>query len=177
MSQSVLLNYATFEHDNRPYARLTDEENKLNKLLLADVDLAWSFDFSTKFCAGWADLLTGEQHPCPSQETIEPKHSSCPSCRTKTGFNPAYYHSQSISEQQQEINKRPHFIYLALFSKDVIKIGVAQEARGIERLLEQGARLAIKLDTFPSALIARQYEAQIAKIPNIAESVLTSKKN
>ena len=37
MSQSVLLNYATFEHDNRPYARLTDEENKLNKLLLADV--------------------------------------------------------------------------------------------------------------------------------------------
>ena len=42
--------------------------------------------------------------------------------------------------------------------------------------MEQGARLAIKLETFSSALIARQYEAKISKLDGIAETLPASKK-
>ena len=58
----------------------------------------------------------------------------------------------------------------------MIKVGISQEARGIRRLLEQGARLALKLETFASALIARQYEAKIASLSGIMETVAASKK-
>ena len=42
--------------------------------------------------------------------------------------------------------------------------------------MEQGARLAIKLETFSSALIARQYEAKISKLDGIAETLPVHKK-
>lgn len=58
----------------------------------------------------------------------------------------------------------------------MIKVGISQEERGIRRLLEQGARLALKLETFSSALIARQYEAKIADLSGIMETVAASKK-
>ena len=58
----------------------------------------------------------------------------------------------------------------------MIKVGISQEERGIRRLLEQGARLALKLETFASALIARQYEAKIARLNGIMETVAASKK-
>ena len=58
----------------------------------------------------------------------------------------------------------------------MIKVGISQEARGIRRLLEQGARVALKLETFASALIARQYEAKIASLSGIMETVAANKK-
>ena len=60
--------------------------------------------------------------------------------------------------------------------QNVIKVGISQEERGIRRLLEQGARLAIKLETFSSALIARQYEAKISKLDGIVETLPVHKK-
>ena len=65
---------------------------------------------------------------------------------------------------------------MAYFAPNVIKVGISQEERGIRRLLEQGARLAIKLETFSSALIARQYEAKISKLDGIAETLPVHKK-
>ena len=58
----------------------------------------------------------------------------------------------------------------------VIKVGISQEERGIRRLLEQGARLALKLETFSSALIARQYEAKIARLDGVVETMPIHKK-
>jgi len=57
-----------------------------------------------------------------------------------------------------------------------MKVGISQEVRGLRRLLEQGARLALKLETFSSALIARQYEAKIAALDGVLETVPASKK-
>ena len=55
-------------------------------------------------------------------------------------------------------------------------MGISQEARGIRRLLEQGARIAMKLETFPTAEIARQYEAKIAALDGIVEHIVARKK-
>jgi len=81
-----------------------------------------------------------------------------------------------VSAQQEKINQNPHFVYLAYFAPGVIKVGISQEERGIRRLLEQGARLALKLETFASALIARQYEAKIARLDGVVETMPIHKK-
>ena len=113
---------------------------------------------------------------CPDHATVDEKYENCLKCRDKTGFNPAFYNANSVSTQQEKINQNPHFVYLAYFAPNVIKVGISQEERGIRRLLEQGARLAIKLETFSSALIARQYEAKISKLDGIAETLPVHKK-
>ncbi len=135
--------------------------------------LSLSFDLSQRFCTGWHDMETGSDYPCPESAQTSKKYSTCPACQKRTGFNPAFYHATTISPQQEARNAQPHCLYLAYMGKDYIKVGISWEQRHIRRLLEQGARAGIILDTFPSALIARQYEAQIANLSNIHETTLT----
>ena len=104
------------------------------------------------------------------------KYEQCLVCRNKTGFNPAFYHAKTISKQQEALNQNPHFVYLAYFAPGLIKVGISQEARGIRRILEQGARTAIKLETFPSASVARQYEAKISRLDGVVEHVIHGRK-
>ena len=113
---------------------------------------------------------------CPDSATVDGKYENCLKCRDRTGFNPAFYNADSVSAQQEKINQNPHFVYVAYFAPGVIKVGISQEERGIRRLLEQGARLALKLETFSSALIARQYEAKIARLDGIVETMPIHKK-
>lgn len=134
------------------------------------------FDTSTHFCTGWYDMRSGESHVCPDNITVDEKYEQCPACQKRTGFNPAFYHAASVSEQQEERNQEPHFLYLTHFGPGIIKVGISHAARGNARLLEQGARSALILETFPTALVARQYEAKIAAMPGIVETLQLRKK-
>jgi len=138
--------------------------------------LSLEFDFSTKYCTGWVDFENHCGQACPEQAIAETKYENCIKCRDRRGFNPAFYHANSLSARQEKINQNPHFVYLAYFAPGVIKVGISQEERGIRRLLEQGARLALKLETFTSALIARQYEAKISALDGIVETMPIHKK-
>ncbi|HJP81704.1 MAG TPA: DUF2797 domain-containing protein [Candidatus Saccharimonadales bacterium] len=133
-------------------------------------------DATKQYCTGWHDLETGENFVCPDITTVDEKYHQCPACQKKTGFNPAFYNATSVSPQQEKRNQEPHILYLAHFGADVVKVGISYAGRGHARLLEQGARSALILDTFPSAHIARQYEARIAALPGIAETVQLRKK-
>lgn len=175
MPDDFLLAYASFNADNQPFIDCqVDDEIKRRELFGQKLSL--EFDFSTKYCTGWLDFTNHCSQACPDGATVDEKYENCLKCRNRTGFNPAFYHADSVSAQQEKINQNPHFLYLAYFSPAVIKVGISQEERGIRRLLEQGARLALKLETFASALIARQYEAKIAKLDGIMETVAASKK-
>lgn len=175
MPDNFLLAYASFNTDNQPFidCQIGDE---IKRRELFGQDLSLEFDFSTKYCTGWVDFDNHCSQICPDSATVDGKYENCLKCRDRTGFNPAFYNADSVSAQQEKINQNPHFVYLAYFAPGVIKVGISQEERGIRRLLEQGARLALKLETFASALIARQYEAKIAKLDGIMETVAASKK-
>lgn len=134
------------------------------------------FDTSQRFCTGWGDIATGERFACPDHNAVDSKYEQCPACQKRTGFNPAFYHATSVSEQQEARNLEPHILYLAHFASGTVKVGISYAARGNSRLLEQGARSALILDTFPTAHIARQYEAKIAKLAGIAETIQLRKK-
>ena len=170
-----LLSYASFNADNKPFVEC-QVDGKIERHELFEQNLSLEFDFSVKYCTGWVDFENRCSQICPDHATVDEKYENCLKCRDKTGFNPAFYNASSVSVQQEKINQNPHFVYLAYFAPNVIKVGISQEERGIRRLLEQGARLAIKLETFSSALIARQYEAKISKLDGIAETLPVYKK-
>ena len=175
MPDDFLLAYASFNADNQPFidCQIGDE---IKRRKLFGQDLSLEFDFSTKYCTGWVDFENHCSQICPDSATVDGKYENCLKCRDRTGFNPAFYNADSVSAQQEKINQNPHFVYLAYFAPGVIKVGISQEERGIRRLLEQGARLALKLETFSSALIARQYEAKIARLDGIVETMPIHKK-
>ena len=175
LPSEFLLSYASFNADNKPFVEC-QVGDKIERHELFGQDLSLEFDFSVKYCTGWVDFENRCSQICPDHATVDEKYENCLKCRDKTGFNPAFYNASSVSAQQEKINQNPHFVYLAYFATNVIKVGISQEERGIRRLLEQGARLAIKLETFSSALIARQYEAKISKLDGIAETLPASKK-
>jgi len=175
LPSEFLLSYASFNADNKPFVEC-QVGDKIERHELFGQDLSLEFDFSVKYCTGWVDFENRCSQICPDHATVDEKYENCLKCRDKTGFNPAFYNVSSVSVQQEKINQNPHFVYLAYFAPNVIKVGISQEERGIRRLLEQGARLAIKLETFSSALIARQYEAKISKLDGIAETLPASKK-
>ena len=175
LPSEFLLSYASFNADNKPFVEC-QVDGKIERHELFEQDLSLEFDFSVKYCTGWVDFENRCSQICPDHATVDEKYENCLKCRNKTGFNPAFYNASSVSVQQEKINQNPHFVYLAHFAPNVIKVGISQEERGIRRLLEQGARLAIKLETFSSALIARQYEAKISKLDGIVETLPVHKK-
>lgn len=159
-------------------------------LLINDIDEATQHRFSVRrrtftlkqlpqrYCVGRFDLLTHRKSVCPLSIELLPteKDDMCPACREATGFNPSFYYAETISPQQRTYNETPHYVYLAYFSPQHIKAGISSETRGIERLLEQGARAARIVGRFPNADEARGLEAALCSQPQIFETMRASLK-
>lgn len=128
-----------------------------------------------RYCIGAFDLKTYESQACPQEVELpsatEYKDDMCPACREATGFNPAFYNADAISPQQRAYNLTPHFVYMAYFSPAHFKVGISSETRGIERLLEQGARVAGILKRYENADEARALEAHLCAQEGILETM------
>lgn len=129
-------------------------------------------------CIGRIDLRTHERSTCPLNAELLPddKEDMCPACIEATGFNPSFYFSSYISPQQREYNQTPHYVYLAYFAPGYVKAGISSETRGIERLLEQGARAARVVGRFTCADDARALEAALCSQDGVAETMRASLK-
>ncbi len=170
-----ILAHVGFSKNEKPILSL-QKDDRFVQLEPLGKTLTLTFDTSQRYCIGWHNITNNESHVCPNANVVEAKYEQCPACQKRTGFNPAFYNTTSVSLQQEARNLEPHILYLAFFGDDIIKVGISHAARGNSRLLEQGARIALILDTFSTAHIARQYEAKIAALPGIAETVLIRKK-
>lgn len=126
-----------------------------------------------RYCTGPFDLKTFEARCCPNKVELLPdmKETQCPACIEETGFNPSFYFATTISPQQRAYNLTPHFVYMAYFSPQHLKVGISSETRGIERLLEQGARVAGILKRFANADEARALEAHLCAQEGIYETM------
>ncbi|OUO87032.1 hypothetical protein B5F40_14330 [Gordonibacter sp. An230] len=159
-------------------------------LLINDVDAGVQHRFSVRGrtfslrrlprrrCVGRFDLATSEKSCCPLNVELLPdaKETMCPACVEATGFNPSFYYADFVSPQQRAYNLTPHFVYLAYFSPQHVKAGISSETRGIERLLEQGARAARVVGRFSCADEARELEAALCAQPGILETMRASLK-
>jgi hypothetical protein len=170
-----ILSHVGFSREEKPILTL-QQGHALIEFAPLEQLITLRFDMTTRFCTGWYDMRAHESHVCPDGNVVNEKYDECAACQSRTGFNPAFYNASSVSTQQEERNLEPHMLYLAHFGKGIVKVGISHAARERSRLLEQGARSALVLDTFPTAHIARQYEAQIAALPGIAETLQVRKK-
>ena len=131
-----------------------------------------------RYCVGRFDLKTFQTQTCPMKVELigDSKDTSCPACLEATGFNPSFYFSSNVSPQQRAYNETPHFVYMVYFSPNHVKVGISSESRGIERLLEQGARAALILGRFENADKARELESELCAQEGIYETMRASKK-
>jgi hypothetical protein len=172
---TYLLTNVGFSKEEKPLLVL-QQDNIFFSMFPIGEAFTLTFDMTQRYCVGWRDIVTGERFSCPDSQMVMPKYDQCAACQKRTGFNPAFYHASTVSSQQETRNLEPHILYLAHFGPGVIKVGISHAKRGHSRLLEQGARSALILEELPSAHIARQYEARIAALPGIAESIQVRKK-
>ena len=116
-----------------------------------------------RYCVGIYNLVDFSSSPCPYKTSLDPrsKINHCSDCYRNIGFNPSYYNATQISPQQLAYNETPHIVYLAYFSPTCVKVGTASLKRSNLRLLEQGAKAAFILKTFPNAYQARKLEEKI----------------
>lgn len=146
-----------------PYLIFCDTENgEYKKFSLENKNLNIT-KTPKRYCIGAYDLSSCSYKICPHKNKLDlsSKINNCPECFRKIGFNPAFYNAKTISPKQLKYNELEHSVYMAYFSNSHIKIGIASKKRINLRLLEQGARAAYILKTFPDAYLARDLEAKL----------------
>jgi hypothetical protein len=130
-----------------------------------------------RHCVGRHDLETGRSIPCPQRVAFgAAAHEQCTDCFVATGFNPAFYNTPRISDQQRRRNLEPHIVYVVSFGLGALKVGMAHAPRRLTRLLEQGARLGAVVAHLPDANRARELEASIARDFDVSEFVRAARK-
>ena len=164
--------------ESGPYLLINDVERETQQRFFVRGETFSLRRRPTRRCVGRFDLESHEKTVCPLNVELLPdaKDTMCPACQEATGFNPSFYYADFISAQQRAYNLTPHFTYLAYFSPQHVKCGISSETRGIERLLEQGARAARIVGRFGCADEARELEAALCAQPGILETMRASKK-
>jgi len=108
-------------------------------------------------CAG--SMREGDWQPCAQHITGRKK---CETCRNREGnfvvtsfdgFNTDIFSAEDLSKLDGE-----HVVYLALFEKNLKKVGVSKLSRKTLRQVEQGAQQTLFIAQTPNGILARQIE-------------------
>jgi len=166
--------FAGFSYDKiGPYFIFDNIETHFRQKMYFDSKIMTIENTEIRYCVGTYDLSTFATSPCKKNVELDKQHKGnhCDVCQFEIGFNPAFYNSKTISPQQARYNASPHVVYMAYFSPNHIKVGIASKRRHSIRMLEQGARAAIVLAEFSNAQQARQLEVQLCSNENILENL------
>ncbi|MCF7846622.1 MAG: DUF2797 domain-containing protein [Candidatus Gracilibacteria bacterium] len=125
-------------------------------------------------CAGSREH--GRWKPCPKQATGKPK---CDYCRAIEG-NFVYTAFDGFDQSQLQPGDLEkiagkHLVYLALFEKDLIKVGVCKSERKELRQLEQGSHATLFVAEAPDGIAARQIESLLRKT-GLGDKIKSSEK-
>lgn len=129
---------------------------------------------SDVLCAG--SFVHEKWFPCVDKSS---GRSKCERCRAKEG-NYIYtsfdgFKKDGFSEQELAQIDGAHVVYLALFDKTLIKVGVSQKERKVLRQLEQGSHYTLFIAETPDGVAARQIETLFRK-SGIADKIKPSQK-
>ncbi len=108
-------------------------------------------------CAG--SRRDGDFQPCPNNVVGRKK---CETCRAREGsfvitsfdgFNSSIFTPEDLARLDGD-----HVVYLALFNKDLIKVGVSKLERKALRQVEQGSHFTLYIAQTTDGILARQIE-------------------
>lgn len=146
----------------KPYFHLKDFESEIDEF----IDIPQEFlaeRINQKMCIGTLNPYTREYITC--NNIIEEEQTQCNQCKYIFDFYKCVRcHGGNCYVKREDVLKycnTPHYIYLAYFPNEKIKIGTASEIKKYNRLLEQGALFSIFIAKTPTGRIARQIEKNI----------------
>ena len=121
-----------------------------------------SLRIGDKFCVGY--FSNGSRKECPTKEKII-KGNMCESCREKDPYSKCIEcNGICINKKNRDNCKDSTFyLYFTTFGS-LLKVGISQEHRFFERMIEQGAELGIKFSRIKDGLEARILEQKIKKL-------------
>jgi len=141
-----------------------DKNEIIYKNAIGDISLHVT---NVKYCLGSYELGTHKHIPCKKNNIVQEKNI-CKECENLNGFKycVSCHGDKCIAYKNNAIEycNKKHFVYLAYFPDQVIKVGTAHELRKEERLLEQGALFRILIAELPTGKLARQMEVEISKL-------------
>ncbi len=131
---------------------------------------------STLQCVG--SRKNGNYTPCPTHAKGSKKCELCKKaedyfpCQFCNGFNCMRFSPEKIENCDAE-----HMVYLALFSEDIVKVGVSRISRGMARQFEQGTHMARIFAKGISGVQARRIETNLIKAGFPDKIPATQKRN
>lgn len=134
-----------------------------------------SFRIGKRFCVGY--FKNGVRHPCPERREVTHGYQ-CEICRRLDDSLPCV---QCVGfcrnlKKRAECMRQTYYIYLATFG-DILKVGISNEARLKQRLVEQGADFGVKLFKVVDGAVARREEQKIKRILGIVDRVRGDEKH
>ena len=117
-------------------------------------------------CTGYFDFESGERFACPDAATPEKKHQ-CEGCMDREGFVPWLRcdgrEIPTLLPAVRAYVESPHYLYLASFGDENVKVGMASEKRKAARLDDQGP-LAANYVAKGNGISIRQLEVEISRL-------------
>jgi len=97
-----------------------------------------------RLCIGYYDFVNKHKVPCPDARRLGRKYAQCWVCQRR---EVTYYtftgYAENPEAAQAYLDTQEHIAYLALFGRDLLKVGVASAGRRLRRTLEQGAQASL----------------------------------
>lgn len=119
-----------------------------------------------KICVGTINPYTKEYIPCDRE--VEQSEAQCNKCKYLFDFYKCVRcHGDTCYAKNNDVLAYcnvPHYVYIACFPNNKIKVGTASEIKKYDRLLEQGAIYSIFIAKTPTGKIARQIEKIIINL-------------
>lgn len=157
-----------------PYFEIIEKNGLQKKFLKINAPFSLSITRSNPHCVG--AMVKKEHKPCPHKNTGQKKCEICKKaedyfpCQFCNGFNCNRFRDEKIPNCDAD-----HMVYLALFDKDLVKVGVSGLSRGKARQYEQGSHFTRVLAKGMSGVMARRIETTLIRA-GFPDKVPASKK-
>ncbi len=164
------------EKKSLPYFEIITPTGLEKKFLEMDGEISLTLDSATPNCTG--AKVKGEYKPCAHKNSGQKKCEICKKaedyfpCQFCNGFNCSRFREEKIANCDAD-----HMVYLALFDKDLVKVGVSGLKRGKARQYEQGSHFTRVLAKEMSGVMARRIETTLIRAGFPDKVPATKKKN
>ncbi len=160
-----------------PFIKLNENNLAESEQTFVHLQDGFNFNFKLseeKFCVGY--FTSGEFHKCPIDSILtNNSYTQCPTCEKIQGFKSAFLFGEEPNENAAKHLSQVHYIYLAFFAPDLIKVGTAAESRKFIRPVEQDALIFTFIATQDGFNI-QKLEHTISKRFKIRETIQSAHK-
>ena len=145
--------------ESTPLFHLKNADNNIDEFIYIPSKLFME-NLNKKTCVGTTNPYTQEYFSC--NHSVENNEHQCNNCKYMFDFYKCVRcHGDYCSVKNKDALKycnTPHYVYIAYFANDKIKVGTASEFRKYDRLIGQGAIFSIFIAKTSTGKVARQIE-------------------